>query len=249
MMRALALLVCLLAVPATAQKRSGYDDTGPQVRAMQDDDTANPGFLWVQQGAMLWSQPAGGAGKSCADCHGGATTLRGVAARYPAYDATRARPVTLSQRINACRTDHQDAAPLASESVALLGLTAYVALQSRGLPMRVATDGVVRPFIEAGEKFFRTRQGQLNLSCAQCHDDRAGQSLGGALIPQGHANGYPQYRLEWQTMGSFTRRLRACLTGVRAEPLAPDAPEAVALELYLAARADGLPVEAPAVRP
>ena len=153
------------------------------------------------------------------------------------------------RRINQCRTERQSASALAPESDALLGITAYVALQSRGLPVHVEAGGPAAPFVAAGERFFRMRQGQLNLSCAQCHDDRAGRRLGGALIPEGHANSYPQYRLEWQTMGSFARRLRACLAGVRAEPLAPDAPETVALELYLAVRADGLPVETPAVRP
>ena len=95
----LAVLVGLLAIPATAQKRSGYDDAGPQVRAMQDDDTANPGFLRVQQGEALWNQAAGTAGKSCATCHADAASMRGVATRYPAFDATAGRPLTLSQRI------------------------------------------------------------------------------------------------------------------------------------------------------
>ena len=246
---ATALALCLLATPALAQPRSGYDDSGPQVRAMQDDDTANPAFLWVQQGETLWSTQAGTAQKSCADCHGPATTLRGTAARYPAYDPTRGRPLTLTQRINICRTDHQAAPSLPPESDALLGLTAYVALQSRGLPLAPDPTGPNAPFVEAGKTFFTTRQGQLNLSCANCHEDRAGHRLGGALIPEGHANGYPQYRLEWQKLGSFTRRLRACLTGVRAEPLPPDSPEATSLELYLAVRARGLKVETPAVRP
>jgi sulfur-oxidizing protein SoxA len=69
------------------------------------------------------------------------------------------------------------------------------------------------------------------------------------VIPQGHATGYPIYRLEWQGMGSLQRRLRNCMTGVRAEPFAYGAPEMVALELYLAHRARGMVVEAPAVRP
>ena len=91
--------------------------------------------------------------------------------------------------------------------------------------------------------------GQLNLSCAQCHDILAGQRLAGSVIPQGHPNGYPEYRLEWQGMGSLYRRLRNCMTGVRAEPFAPDSREAASLTLYLAVRARGLTVETPAVRP
>jgi sulfur-oxidizing protein SoxA len=117
------------------------------------------------------------------------------------------------------------------------------------MPVRVEINGPARPFFEAGRALFNLRQGQLNLSCEQCHDTLAGQRLGGALIPQGQPNGYPEYRLEWQGMGSFYRRLRNCLVGVRAEPFSPDAPEVDDLALFLAWRARGLNVETPAVRP
>ena len=250
MIRAVLLLLALMATASADEKRSGYDDAGPQVRAMQDDDMANPAFLWVQQGAALWNRREGNAGKSCADCHGTAQTgMRGVAARYPAMDAAHGRPINLEQRVNQCRTERQNAAALAPESDALLGITAFVGLQSRGQPMAVDITGPAQPFFAAGEAFFHLRQGQLNLSCAQCHDALAGQSLAGSRIPQGHANGYPIYRLEWQSIGSLFRRLRACLVGVRAEPLGRDDPLLVDLELYLAARAAGLRVETPAVRP
>jgi sulfur-oxidizing protein SoxA len=243
-------LAALAAVAAfAAEKRSGYDDAGPQTRAMQDDDTANPAFLWVQQGEALWQERAGQAAKSCADCHGEASSMRGVAARYPAWDKALARPLDLEQRINQCRTERQGAPELKPESDALIAITTFVGLQSRGLPVAVDVDGPARPFFEEGRKIFATRMGQLNLSCAQCHDDLAGQKLAGALIPQGHPNGYPLYRLEWQGMGGLTRRLRNCLNGVRSEPFEPGSPEQVALELYLAWRANGLKVETPGVRP
>ena len=244
------LLLLLLALSATAQeKRSGYDDAGPQVRAMQDDNTANPAFLWVRQGEAFWSRAEGTAGKSCADCHGAAAGMRGVAARHPAYDAVRGRLVTLEQRVNLCRVEQQAAPPLPPEGDAMLGLTALVGLQSRGLPVAVDTTGPSAEALARGEAFFRLRQGQLNLSCAQCHDALAGQSLAGSRIPQGHANAYPIYRLEWQAMGSLHRRLRACLVGVRAEVPGRDDAVLAELELYLAARAAGLTVETPGVRP
>jgi sulfur-oxidizing protein SoxA len=245
----LAALALLVAAGA-AEKRSGYLDASPETRAMQDDDSANPGFLWVQQGQSLWSERVGSSGRSCADCHGAATaTMRGVATRYPAFDARLGRPITLAQRIQQERVEQQGASPLAPESDALLGLTAYVALQSRGMPMQVDIQSPAQPFFEAGKALFDTREGQFNLSCAQCHDDRAGQRLGGNVIPQGHPNGYPEYRLEWQAMGSLDRRIRDCVVGVRAEPFADNSLELVELELYLAARANGLTLETPAVRP
>ena len=69
------------------------------------------------------------------------------------------------------------------------------------------------------------------------------------MIPQAHPTGYPIYRLEWQGMGTLERRLRNCITGIRAEPFPPGAAEWVELELYLAERARGMPLETPAVRP
>jgi sulfur-oxidizing protein SoxA len=217
---------------------------------MQDDDAANPGMLWVMQGASLWDTRAGAAERSCADCHGDARiSMKGVAARYPAFDAALSRPLDLEQRINRCRTEHQRAQRLAWESQDLLGLAAYVAHQSRGMPIAPRSDPELRPAIDLGRELFHRREGQLNLSCSQCHDDNWGKRLAGNAIPQGHPTGYPLYRLEWQSLGSLQRRLRNCMTGVHAEPFEYGAPEAVALELYLTERARGLPIETPAVRP
>jgi sulfur-oxidizing protein SoxA len=231
-------------------RRSGYDFASPETRAMQDDDTANPGMLWVLQGESLWIEKTGAAGRSCADCHGDArTSMKGVAARYPAFEPGLARPVDLEQRINRCRTEHQRGAALAWESGGLLALTAFVAHQSRGLPIAIEVDEKLRPFFDLGDRLFHRREGQLNLSCSQCHDDNWGRRLGGSIIPQAHPTGYPIYRLEWQSLGSLQRRLRNCLIGVRAEPFEFGAPEAVALELYLMERARGVSIETPAVRP
>lgn len=235
---------------ASETRRSGFDFMGPSTQAMQKDDALNPAMLWVKEGEALWSQPAGQSGKACMACHAAASSsMRGVAARYPAYDARLSRPLTLDQRINQCRQHHQQAAPLRAESEDLLSLETYVAFQSRGMPLTPPADERLTPFRRLGEQRFMQRMGQLNLSCAQCHDNNAGGRLGSSLIPQAHPTGYPVYRLEWQTLGSLQRRLRGCMSGVRAEPFAYGAQELVELELYLAMRAKGLSGETPGVRP
>ena len=232
------------------ERRPGYDFMGRETRAMQDDDTANPGMLWVLEGAALWNRKTGGAARACADCHGDArVSMRGVAARHPSFDAARGRPVNLEQRVNLCRADRQQAPPLAYESRELLALTAYVARQSRGLPIEIAIDARMQPFLDAGRAIWNRRQGQLNLACGQCHDDHWGRRLAGNVIPQAHPTGYPLYRLEWQGLGSLQRRLRNCLVGIRAETYDYGASELVDLELYLMWRARGMTIEAPAVRP
>ncbi len=235
---------------APSDRRSGYDFMSRETRAMQDDDTANPGMLWVLEGGSLWNRKTGAGSRACADCHGDArASMKGVAARHPSFDAARGRPISLEGRINVCRTDRQQAPALAHESRELLALTAYVARQSRGLPIEIAIDGRTQPFLDAGRATFHRRQGQLNLACSQCHDDFWGRSLAGNTIPQAHPTGYPIYRLEWQGLGSLQRRLRNCLVGIRAEPYEYGAPELVDLELYLMWRARGMTFEAPGVRP
>jgi sulfur-oxidizing protein SoxA len=244
------VLPALAADIAAAERKSGYDFMGRDTRAMQDDDTANPGMLWVLDGEALWDRKAGTAAKSCADCYGDAgRSMKGVAARYPAFDAVRGRPVDLEERINICRTERQKATPLPFEGKDLLALTAYLAHQSKGAPIAISEDERLRPFIEAGRKTFERRQGQLNLSCAQCHDGYWGARLGGSPVTQAHPTGYPIYRLEWQSLGSLQRRMRNCLVGMRAVPYALGASDYVELELYLMWRARGMPMEAPAVRP
>jgi sulfur-oxidizing protein SoxA len=250
---AVALLIANAAFAAEipqGQRRSGYSFMKPDTRAMQDEDTANPGMLWVLDGEALWKRKLGAANKACADCHDDArTSMKGVAARYPSFDAAQGRPVNLEQRINGCRVDRQRAPRLAYESRDLLVLTAYVARQSRGLPIDPAADARTEPFLQAGRATFHRRQGQLNLACSQCHDDHWGRRLAGNVIPQAHPTGYPLYRLEWQGLGSLQRRLRNCLIGIRAEPYEYGARELVDLELYLMWRARGMAFEAPAVRP
>ncbi|WP_245844825.1 sulfur oxidation c-type cytochrome SoxA [Noviherbaspirillum humi] len=221
----------------------------PSTQAMQRDDTQNPGMLWIKEGEALWQRKAGRAEQSCAGCHGeAARSMRGVAARYPAFDAALGQPLNLGQRINQCRQKHQQAEPWKRESQELLAMESYVGMQSRGVPVEVS-DPRLLAFIERGEQRYRQRIGQLNLSCAQCHDDNWGRKLGSAVIPQAHPTGYPVYRLEWQGMGSLQRRLRNCMTGVRAQPYAYDEHEMVELELYLNKRAQGMPLETPGVRP
>jgi sulfur-oxidizing protein SoxA len=175
--------------------------------------------------------------------------MRAVAARYPAISPGADEPLDLEGRINLCRTRQQGAGPLAADSQELLSLEAWIVYQSRGEPIAPAEDPRLAPFRAEGEAMWRKRQGQLDLSCATCHDENAGRKLAGATIPQAHPTGYPVYRLEWQTLGSLKRRLRNCLAGIRAEAPGYAAPDYVALELYMMRRARGMPIEAPAVRP
>lgn len=255
---ALCALLALLPVappiaaapPAGDARRSDFDFMGPDVQAMQRDDALNPAMLWVQQGAQLWQQAGDGGHPSCAGCHGEVRqSMRGVATRYPAFDPGSGQAINLAQRINRCRQTRQQAAPWPLESAELLSLESLVALQSRGLPLQAVDDERLQAALARGRARYGQRLGQLDLACAHCHDQRWGLRLGGTLIPQAHPTSYPQYRLEWQGLGSLQRRLRNCLAGVRAQPWPLGASELVELELFLRNRARGMPLESPGVRP
>ena len=207
---------------------------------MQLDDSQNPGMLWVKGGETAWS--------ACVQCHGKAQdSMRGVAAKFPRV--VDKNLTNLSKQINRCLVDRLKQPLLATESEAMLQMAAFIGLQSRGLPIKPDDDPVTQAASKRGAFIYNQRMGQLDLSCAQCHNARVGMRLGASLIPEGHPNGYPQYRLEWQTVGSLARRMRNCMIGVRAEPFKIDATEWLELESFLMYRASGMIIETPAVRP
>ena len=245
-----AFLVPLVVTAQTPQPlKSGIEFQSADVRALQADAFGNPGMLWVERGAALWNAPRGERSISCASCHGDATaSMKGVAARYPAFVASLGRVANVEQRINACVVDNQKAAALPYESQELLALTAFVARQSRGLPIAARADGPAAALLQEGARIYHRRQGQLNLACTSCHDASWGRTLLNEKVSQGHPADWPAYRLEWQALGSLQRRLRACYFGVRAEMPPYGSPDLLALQVYLAQRAAGLVSEPPGVR-
>ncbi len=231
-----------------ADKKSGSEFLTSETKALQEDTFANPGYFWVDKGEALFSSTSSGQ-TSCAECHSAnALPLEGVAASYPKIDDRTGDLFNLERQINACRQRHQNLPALDYESEALLGLTAYLAHLSRDEPVNVSLDERSEVYLREGQSYFFTRRGQMNLSCANCHDENWGKKLRGDTISQGHGNGFPAYRLEWESFGSLHRRLRDCDTGVRAEPMPYGSDAYLALELYLAARANGLEIESPGVR-
>jgi len=253
--RVLPLLVIVLGVDSSQAleapkdtRQSSYYLMTPENRAMQDDSNLNPALFWVMDGHKLWKEKTGNKNVSCASCHGDSgQRMAGVAAQFPKIQKGKLQ--TLEGQINQCRTSRQEAPALAYENKELLALTTFVATQSKGLPIAVQETPQNKKDLQLGRQFFNERMGQLNLSCAQCHQDRAGLKLGGSLIPQGHPTAYPIYRIEWQTMGSLQRRLRNCMSGVRAQQFEYGSQEMAQLELFLMWRARGMPLETPGVRP
>ncbi|MEZ6001140.1 sulfur oxidation c-type cytochrome SoxA [Hyphomonas sp.] len=229
--------------------QSGYDFLQPETQSLQDDEFANPGYLWVDKGQALFNQAPENGGPTCSSCHSDdSRPVSKAAAHYPAIDELTGKLVNIEARINLCRERYQDLSPLEYESDELLGLTAYLSHLAQGEPVSVKIDGPAKKYYAAGEEYFFLRKGQFNLACSQCHNEHWGEKLRGDTISQGHGNAFPAYRMEWQTFGSLHRRLRDCDSGIRAEPLEFGSETYTAVELYLAKRAEGLAMESPGIR-
>ena len=230
-------------------KRTGYVFLTPATRDIQDDDFSNPAFVWVDTGEELWSKVDGKAGKSCASCHGDAAkSMKGVSTTYPKYAPEVKKLMALQHRINSERKNRMQAKPWKWESSEMLGMTAYIKVQSRGMPINAKIDGPAKPFYEKGKKFYFQRRGMLDMACAQCHLDYPATMIRSNLLSQGMANGFPTFRLKWQKLGSLHRRFTGCNKQVRAKPYKRGSEEYTNLELFLMERAKGLPSEAPSVR-
>lgn len=229
---------------------SGYEFRSEETQSLQDDDFDNPGYLWVDKGEELWSEVDGSAGKACTSCHGDAADSMSIAgAEFPKWNENLNRPVSLEQQINLCRTEQMGAEEWKLESDPLLSMTVYVRNQARGEPMQIdLTEGEMQSWADRGEELYYTRVGQLDMACANCHEDNYGNYIRSDHLSQGQSNGFPLYRLKWQKVGSLHRRFKGCMKSIRAEPYKPGEDEFLALEIYLGYRGVGLPVETPAVR-
>ena len=227
---------------------SGWRYRTPETRALQADDFENPGLVFVDIGQELWDMAEGSEGKSCSSCHGEVSSLAGVRASMPKWSAAAEKPWSLEYWINDCRTERMGAEAWKWESQQMLGMTALIGLQSRGMPVQVAVDGPLEPWFERGKELYYTRTGQLDLSCASCHEGYSGFMLRADHLSQGHITGFPTYRLKWQGLGSIHRRFNGCVKDTRATPYDIGSDELLALELYVAWRGQGLSVETPAVR-
>jgi sulfur-oxidizing protein SoxA len=230
-------------------RKSGYLYAKKATQGIQDDDMANPGYLWVDEGETLWNKVDGKAGNSCATCHGvNSAMLTDVGTRYPVYNAKLGKMQSLEQKINAERKEKMGAKPYKWESKQMLSLTVYMRNGSRGKPMNVSIDGSAAKFFKKGKAFYEERRGQLDMSCKNCHEDNAGNMIRANMLSEGQSNGFPIYRLKWQKPGSIHRRFRGCNKQVRAKPFGYGSDEYVNLELYVAWRGRGLSVETPGVR-
>ncbi|WP_418592955.1 sulfur oxidation c-type cytochrome SoxA [Ponticoccus sp. (in: a-proteobacteria)] len=226
---------------------SGWHFRTDETQALEMDTFDNPAMIFVDQAIDMWGTVEGEAGESCASCHGDVDTFKGLSTQMPKVDAD-GNLVVMEDLVNTCRTDRMQAEAWKWSGGEMQAMVSLIGHQSLGMPMNVAIDGPAAPFWEQGKEMYYTRYGQLELSCANCHEENYGNYIRADHLSQGQTNGFPTYRLKQAKLISKHNRFRGCIRDTRAETFAEGSDEFRALELYVASRGNGLSVETPAVR-
>ena len=227
---------------------SGWRYRIKETQALQMDDFDNPSFIFIEQGEELFAKVDGSEGKACASCHEDVASFKGLRTALPRHNASSGKLDTMETLVNNCRTERMGAEPWKWSKGKMTAMTSLISLQSRGMPMNVKVDGNVAGAYKMGEELYYTRVGQLEMSCANCHEDNYGNMIRADHLSQGQINGFPTYRLKNAKMNSIHGRFKGCMKNIRATPYKEGSEEFRALELYVASRGNGLSVESPSVR-
>jgi L-cysteine S-thiosulfotransferase len=218
-------------------------------RQWEEKEQFPPYEFALEAGKEMFATPFKN-GKTYADCfpNGGI----GIRQNYPYFDEKEGKVVTLELALNRCREANGEA-PYSYVEDDMASLTAYMAFTSRGMPMNIKLpdDPRAREAYENGKRYFYTRRGQLNFSCASCHVQNPGERIRAEILAPalGIMNALPIYRSEWSGMGTTSRRLITCNGQTRAVPLDPQSDEYRDLEYYLSYMSNGLPISGPGARP
>jgi len=218
-------------------------------RQWEEKEQFPPYEFAVETGKEMFATPFKN-GKTYADCF--ANKGIGIRQNYPTFDEKEGKVITLELALNRCREANGEA-PYNYLKDEMASLTAYMAFTSRGQKMdiRIPNDPRALQAYENGKRYFYTRRGQLNFSCATCHVQSPGEHIRAEILAPalGIMNAMPIYRSEWSGMGTTSRRFLTCNSQTRAVPLEPQSDEYRDLEYYLSYVSNGLPISGPGARP
>ena len=129
----------------------------------------------VEAGKEMFTKPFKN-GKTYEDCFPNKGI--GIRQNYPTFDEKEGKVVTLELALNRCREANGEA-PYSYVKDEMASLTAYMAYTSRGKAMeiKIPDDPRALEAYEAGKRYFYTRRGQLNFSCATCHVQSPGERI------------------------------------------------------------------------
>jgi len=218
-------------------------------RQWEDKEQFPPYEFSLEMGKEMFARPFGN-GKGYPDCFPNQGI--GIRQNYPYFDDKEGKVVTLELALNRCREANGEP-PLSYVDDEMAALTAYMAFTSRGKPfdIKIPDDPRALGAYQNGKRYFYTRRGQLNFSCATCHVQNPGERMRAEVLAPalGILNAMPIYRSEWGGMGTISRRFTTCNSQIRGIPLGPQDEEYRDLEYYLSYVSNGLPISGPGARP
>jgi len=207
-----------------------------------------PYELFIDRGEEMWNKPFAN-GKTYKDCFADGPA---IAHKYPHWDKKKGMVMTLPLALNNCRQANKEK-PLKYKKGSINDLLAYVAFQSRGKKVNVVVpsdDPRAQEAFDKGKKFYFTRRGQLNFSCAHCHMQNVGRAIRTEILSPalGHTTHWPTYRSKWGTVGTLHRRFTGCNKQVRAKPFKAQGEQYRNLEYFLTYMSNGLELNGPGAR-
>ena len=203
----------------------------------------------VEEGAFLWQQKFPD-GKGYSDCF--ENSKDGVRQKHPRFDRQTGEVITLELAIRLCQKKHgQQVLEYGSEQ--MLALTAFMAFESRGKPFEIIVsndDPRALAAYEEGKRFYYSKRGQLNFSCADCHVTSVGQYVRADRMSAslGHPTHFPVYRSKFGSMLSLHQRFAGCIRDVRAKPFELQSKQYRNLEYFLTYMSNGLEANGPGSR-
>jgi sulfur-oxidizing protein SoxA len=265
---ALVLLVLPFVLTGAGAAEDESEKEIERYRQMIEDPMANPGFLNVDRGEVLWSEPRGTKNVSLETCDlgEGPGKLEGAYAHLPRYFADTGKVMDLEQRLLWCMETIQgfDTKPLVAKPFSGPGrtsdmedLVAFIANKSDGVKIKVAlATPQEKEMYAIGEALFFRRSSINDFSCSTCHG-AAGKRIRLQALPQLDVPGkdaqltmatWPTYRVSQSALRTMQHRMWDCYRQMRMP--APDyASEAVtALTLYLTKQAEGGELKVPSIK-
>ncbi|PLX62546.1 sulfur oxidation c-type cytochrome SoxA [Sedimenticola selenatireducens] len=203
---------------------------------------------FIDAGQAMWEKSFAN-GKGYKDCFPDGPA---IAHKYPHWDKEKGMVMTLPLALNECLKANGEK-PLKYKKGPINNILSYIAFQSRGKVINVVVpedDPRAMAAYEEGKKFYFTRRGQLNFSCASCHVQNTGLKVRTEILSPsvGHVTHWPVYRSKWGTVGTLHRRFSGCNNNIRAKALKAQGEEYRNLEYFLSYLSNGLELNGPGAR-
>jgi L-cysteine S-thiosulfotransferase len=268
---AVALSLCAGLVATSALAQQSLSDSEKEIeryRAMINDPMANPGYLAVDRGEVLWSQKRGAKNASLEGCDlgQGPGKLAGAYAKLPRYFKDADQVMDLEQRLLHCMKTQQelDTADVLKRKFSGPGrasdmedLVAFIANKSNGMKIEPQLSHPKEKEMTAiGEALFYRRAGVLDFACATCHGE-AGKRIRLQGLPdfskpskdaQETMGSWPTYRVSQSALRTMQHRLWDCFRQQRWPEPNYGAEGITALTMFLNKQAAGGDINVPSIK-